>query len=100
MKRIVNREIMPETIFIVIIQNGKAVPFSQASAFAEQDKAFAFTAKEHADFFIANYKKGLTDYREAMLKDDYIFFVLDLIMNNSAVYADDIRMSADWQPFS
>ncbi len=40
----------------------------------------------------------MNDYRQACLKQDYKFWVIDETPNG--YYADDIRMSEDWEPFN
>ena len=95
MNHIVNE--YPKNMIFVYIQNGKAMYRTNINAFAEIDKALAFQTKEQAEFFIANYSAGKIDYRDSMLKDDYVFYVFHK-MDNDKYYADDLRMSKDYEP--
>ena len=98
-KNIVNYDTMPKEGKIwVSIQNGKADYYRNHSAFVPRSRVLVFTDVNNANYFIKHWNSYLmNDYREAMPKKDFTFWVIDKCPKG--YYADDIRMFKDWEPF-
>ena len=79
----------------VLVQNGKARHERDSSALSSSEWCIAFPNKETADYFIEHYKPTVRDLREAMLKDDYTFWVLETVSKGD-FFADDINMKKDY----
>jgi hypothetical protein len=98
-QKIVNREAMPKNVYYAYIQEGKALRRHETCAFVETEKALAFETLEQVNHFVNTFKRGVhNDYREAALKGDYTFWVIDKCP--SGYYADDIKMETEWEPFN
>lgn len=94
-----NYKDLPKNGVWVSIQYGKADHYRNHSAFAKREKVLVFATSEQADYFINHWNSQLmNDYRQACLKQDYEFWVIYETPNG--YYADNIRMSEDWEPFS
>jgi hypothetical protein len=96
-QNIVNAEVLPSGLIEVHIQHGKAMYRAEASAFAHTSRVLGFETKEQAQHFIDNWDfNKMYDYKQACLKDDYTFWVFDK-MRTGEYYADDIRMTKDYE---
>lgn len=94
-----NYEDLPKNGVWVSIQNSKADDYNNHSALTTRDRVLVFATREQANHFINHWdSQSMNDYRQACLKQDYKFWVIDKTPNG--YYADDIRMSEDWKPFS
>ena len=94
-QQIVNADSVPKGQIYVAIQNGKAMRYTEASHFGEIQRVLSFPSLRLANHFIDNWKNGvMNDYREAMPKETFVFYVYDKCPNG--YYADDIRMYAEW----
>ena len=57
-----------------------------------------FPDSEKAAYFLEHFKQGMIDYREGMLKDDYIFHVVHFkYPKPEELYADQLNMTKDFQ---
>lgn len=56
-----------------------------------------------AEFFLKNFSIDMKDFRDGMLRENYIFHVVDFkYPKRQELYADQVNMTADWQnnPFN
>lgn len=92
--KISNKSDLPERRVWVSIQHGKADYYSNHTAFAKRDVVIAFPTVETAEHFIKHWDSAtMSNYKQACLEEDYIFWVILPTMPGS-YYADDIRMYA------
>jgi hypothetical protein len=78
------------------------------SSFCYVEKVFIFPDEVKAEYFCKNYKEpevrrglyvsGMKDFREGMLKDDYVFHILDWgrSANEDTIYADQMYMHKNY----
>lgn len=60
-----------------------------------------FPDNEKAEYFLKHFKQDMLDYREGMLKGDYIFHVVHFKYPAvNELYADQLRMEVDFEPYS
>jgi hypothetical protein len=84
-----------DNIAVLTIDNGMKMMLE--ASWDDWDTIFIFPDNEKAEYFVRNYKYGMSDYRQGMLKDDYIFHVIICIYPiPSEVYAEQLRMSKDY----
>jgi len=95
--KIVNKNDVPKDLIYVAIQNGKADYYREVSHFIKIDRVLAFPTKEIAEYFISNYTKEISDFREVLPKEDFTFWVFDKC-DYEKYYADDINMRVDYTP--
>ena len=56
-----------------------------------------FPDSDKAQFFVNNFKSTMMNYREGMLKDDYVVHILHFeFPKPKTLYADQIRMTKDF----
>jgi|SRR6187399_471121 len=95
--QIVNKDSVPkEGQIYVAIQNGKAMRYNDANHFGHIHKVLSFPSVELANYFISKWDSNkLNDYRQAMPKESFVFYVYDKCRDG--YYADDIRMYPEWE---
>lgn len=60
-----------------------------------------FPDGEKAEHFLKHFKRGMTDYREGMTKGDYVFHVVHFkYPAPKELYADQLQMTTDFEPYS
>lgn len=94
--KVINKNDVPTDLIYVAIQNKKGMYYREVSPFGEVDKVLAVPTKEIAEDFISNYKSDMHDYKQAMPKENFIFWVFNDCRDG--YYADDIRMREDYVP--
>ena len=70
------------------------------SFFMQPQKAIIFPDKEKAYGFVKNHKSlhgEYNDFREAMIKEDYFFYIIDISKEKDKYYAEEIRMTSNYQ---
>ncbi len=68
------------------------------ATFTSWEKGIVFPDEEKAQHFINNFKKGMMDYREGMLKDDYVVHILHFTYPKpEELYADQISMKKNFE---
>ena len=83
--------IKKENIVIKTKHNG--VLMMSNSVFSEWDKVFIFPDSEKAEYFAKNFKEDMHKFTEGMLKDDYIFHIINCVFPEpEEVYADQMQM--------
>lgn len=61
-------------------------------------KAIIFPNDQLAKGFIDNYSSKIHDYKEAMIKDNYVFHIVNLNSKcNGKYYADQMYMTIDYK---
>jgi hypothetical protein len=58
-----------------------------------------FPDEEKAKYFLTHFKNGMNDFREGMLKDDYIFHVIHFRYDPKpdSLYADQMNMTKNYK---
>ena len=70
------------------------------SVWDEWDMAIIFPDNEKADYFCNHFEKGMNDYRDGMLRDNYIFHIIHFKYPKvNVIYADQINMSKEYESF-
>ena len=81
----------------VIKTPGKFELLASVSVFAAWEFCIIFPDNEKAKYFLDNCKNPMNDYRENMLKDDYVFHIVHFkYPKKDTLYADQIRMTKDF----
>lgn len=94
--QIVNIDSVPKGQIYVAIQGGKAMRYVDASHFGTIQRVLSFPALTLANHFISHWDSStMNDYREAMPKQAFTFYVYDKCPDG--YYADDIRMYPEWE---
>ena len=82
---------------IVIKTKWNGMRMMDNASFTDWNKIFIFPDHIKAEFFQANFKTSMHDYRDGMLKDDYIFHIINCMYPApKEIYADQMEMSADY----
>lgn len=59
-----------------------------------------FPDNEKVQYFLNTFKNNMLDYRDGMLKEDYIFHVVHFKYPKvESLYADQLKMKKDWRPY-
>jgi hypothetical protein len=70
------------------------------ASWADWKLAIVFPNEEKAEYFVKHFNsKEMEDFREGMIKEDYIFHVIHFIYpRGKKLYADQMRMSKEFEP--
>lgn len=73
-----------------------------ASTFSDWEFGIIFPDKDKVQYFLDNFKPNThMDYRDGMIPDDYVFHIIHFkYPKQQRLYADQLKMSKDWQPES
>ena len=85
---------------VIIGKHSNAFIYGTESFFLHAQKAIIFPDREKAYGFVEKHKSlhgEYDDFREAMIKDDYFFYIVDISKQKEKYYADEIRMTSNYQ---
>lgn len=90
-QQIVNKEEVPQNLFYVYIQSGKAFHSADKNVFGPTEKVIGFESLKQANYFVCNYKSGRLHFTDSMLEEDYPFYVFDICPGG--YYCDKLQMT-------
>lgn len=69
------------------------------STYDDWEFGIVFPDEEKVNYFLDNFKpKSHMDYRDGMLRDDYVFHIIHFkYPKEERLYADQLKMSRDWE---
>tara|TARA_R110000868_G_scaffold14426_3_gene67151 strand:+ start:11625 stop:11963 length:339 start_codon:yes stop_codon:yes gene_type:complete len=89
---------LPNRANTVIKTKNNGFKAVDSSTWDDWKLAIIFPDQEKALYFIENFKIGMMDFREGMIKEDYIFHVIHFIYPRSKkLYADQLSMTKDYK---
>ena len=88
----------PTSTNTVVLTKYNGLKSLSNSTFCDWTKVFIFPDDIKANFFLNNFKEGMSNYREGMLKDNYAVHILDVkLPKPERAYVDQIMMSKDYK---
>ena len=89
-------KVIASNIVVKTMWNG--MKMMNAATWCKWERLFIFPDNEKAEYFSSNFHNHMNDYREGMMKDDYVFHIVDLkYPEPKELYADQIRMTKDFE---
>lgn len=85
---------------VIIAKNGGLFLLKDISAFFDWELCIIFPDAEKAKYFLRHFRHGMHDYREGMIKGDYVWHIVHFkYPKEDTLYADQIRMSTEYVQF-
>jgi len=83
---------------IVIQTKWNGLKMMDHATFDLWNRLFIFPDNEKAEYFSENFKHDMNDFREGMMKDDYVFHIVNFkYPQKEELYADQMRMTKDYK---